>query len=431
MKNSFAPEKSDELRHRLGNSWQSSYQWFVQTPDRALAKAYKAALAIKSIEEEHFNGNKVSTESKNYSKSILDCFQADVDKYLKLIKINLTEFKFSRLLFNKNNYNFRDKLNFIDEIYFKYNTENKPRLENQNSRSDFRYQMKNNKRIKRKSNSSFSEIELIDLEPVTEKNGVLPRSIGRTIRKIKTELDNNTEEQLVQNFRHSKKTTRAAFKCLLLLILIPLLTQQISKQFLLFPLVQNFRAEQDTPIFINLEMKEEALRKLQSFEEELKFQSLIEENRQVAPDIIEVKIKDKAKEIADEFREKSNNAVSNVFADLLGLVAFAGVLLTNRPGITAIKTLLDSIVYDLSDSAKAFIIILFTDIFVGFHSPHGWEVILEGIANHLGLPANKSLIFLFIATFPVVLDTIFKYWIFRYLNRISPSAVATLKNMNE
>jgi hypothetical protein len=68
---------------------------------------------------------------------------------------------------------------------------------------------------------------------------------------------------------------------------------------------------------------------------------------------------------------------------------------------------------------------------VGFHSPHGWEVILEGIANHLGLPANKSLIFLFIATFPVVLDTIFKYWIFRYLNRISPSAVATLKNMNE
>ncbi len=431
MKNSFAPEKSDELRHRLGNSWQSSYQWFVQTPDRALAKAYKAALAIKSIEEEHFNGNKVSTESKNYSKSILDCFQADVDKYLKLIKINLIEFKFSRLLFNKNNYNFRDKLNFIDEIYFKYNPENKPRLENQNSRSDFRYQMKNNKRIKGKSNSSFSEIELIDLEPVTEKNGVLPRSIGRTIRKIKTELDNNTEEQLVQNFRHSKKTTRAAVKCLLLLILIPLLTQQISKQFLLFPLVQNFRAEQDTPIFINLEMKEEALRELQTFEEELKFQSLIEENRQVAPDIIEVKIKDKAKEIADEFREKSNNAVSNVFADLLGLVAFAGVLLTNRPGITAIKTLLDSIVYDLSDSAKAFIIILFTDIFVGFHSPHGWEVILEGIANHLGLPANKSLIFLFIATFPVVLDTIFKYWIFRYLNRISPSAVATLKNMNE
>ena len=42
-----------------------------------------------------------------------------------------------------------------------------------------------------------------------------------------------------------------------------------------------------------------------------------------------------------------------------------------------------------------------------------------------------NFIFLFIATFPVILDTIFNYWIFRYLNRISPSSVATYKNMNE
>lgn len=80
---------------------------------------------------------------------------------------------------------------------------------------------------------------------------------------------------------------------------------------------------------------------------------------------------------------------------------------------------------------KAFIIILFTDMFVGFHSPHGWEVILEGVARHFGLPENHNIISLFIATVPVILDTIFKYWIFRYLNRISPSAVATYRNMNE
>ncbi|MFM8299381.1 MAG: proton extrusion protein PcxA, partial [Microcystis aeruginosa] len=73
----------------------------------------------------------------------------------------------------------------------------------------------------------------------------------------------------------------------------------------------------------------------------------------------------------------------------------------------------------------------FTDIFVGFHSPHGWEVILEGLSRHFGLPENRQFNFLFIATFPVILDTVLKYWIFRYLNRISPSAVATYRNMNE
>ncbi len=70
-------------------------------------------------------------------------------------------------------------------------------------------------------------------------------------------------------------------------------------------------------------------------------------------------------------------------------------------------------------------------MFVGFHSPHGWEVLLEGIAQHLGIPPARNVIFLFIGTFPVILDTIFKYWIFRYLSRISPSALATFKEMNE
>ena len=99
--------------------------------------------------------------------------------------------------------------------------------------------------------------------------------------------------------------------------------------------------------------------------------------------------------------------------------------------IAVLKSFIDDIVYGLSDSAKAFVIILFTDMFVGFHSPHGWEVILSGVSRHLGLPENHNFIFLFIATFPVILDTVFKYWIFRYLNRISPSAVATYRGMNE
>lgn len=107
------------------------------------------------------------------------------------------------------------------------------------------------------------------------------------------------------------------------------------------------------------------------------------------------------------------------------------MLISSQEEIQLLKSFIDEVVYGISDSAKAFIIILFTDIFVGFHSPHGWEVILESISRHFGIPENRSFIFLFIATFPVILDTIFKYWIFRYLNRISPSAVATYRNMNE
>jgi hypothetical protein len=146
---------------------------------------------------------------------------------------------------------------------------------------------------------------------------------------------------------------------------------------------------------------------------------------------IEKNVKEKANEIAEVFHHKSNNSISNVFADFVGIFAFAFVLLIRRNDISVLKSFIDKIIYGLSDSAKAFAIILFTDMFVGFHSPHGWEVLLEGLANHLGVAANHSGISLFIATVPVVMDTMMKYWIFRYLSQLSASTVATLKEMNE
>ncbi|MGK7898423.1 MAG: proton extrusion protein PcxA, partial [Xenococcus sp. (in: cyanobacteria)] len=121
----------------------------------------------------------------------------------------------------------------------------------------------------------------------------------------------------------------------------------------------------------------------------------------------------------------------NIFADICSLIAFTLIVFVCKREILIIKSFLDEIIYGLSDSAKAFLIILLTDMFVGYHSPHGWEVILKAIANHFGLAENRDFDFLFIATFPVILDTVLKYWIFRYLNRISPSSVATYKNMNE
>jgi hypothetical protein len=87
--------------------------------------------------------------------------------------------------------------------------------------------------------------------------------------------------------------------------------------------------------------------------------------------------------------------------------------------------------YSLSDTTKSFLLIFFTDLLVGFHSPRGWDLVLEFFLQRFGLPENKDFILLFVATVPVLLDTVIKYWIFRYLNKISPSTVATYHNMIE
>jgi len=62
---------------------------------------------------------------------------------------------------------------------------------------------------------------------------------------------------------------------------------------------------------------------------------------------------------------------------------------------------------------------------------YGWDIILEGILHHFWLPENHNLLFFFLATVPVILDAIFRYWKIQYLNRVSPSSVATYRNMNE
>jgi hypothetical protein len=44
------------LAKNFGKYWTRANQWFYRTADRALDEAYKAALKIKAIEDEHFNG---------------------------------------------------------------------------------------------------------------------------------------------------------------------------------------------------------------------------------------------------------------------------------------------------------------------------------------------------------------------------------------
>jgi hypothetical protein len=424
---------SNGLFGRVNAYFRWSNRWFYSTPERALEQAYNAAQKIKSIEDRHFNGKKVNLAATDYSQSSLACFKNDVDKYLNLIKIKLAEFKISRVLLKNDDYIFLEKLNFIDKIVEKYQVEENSaiviekfdrEIESDNSITTIKIDKYQN------NSNPYKDKNIGDTSP-TVKQGLFPRSIGRTFQRIQTEMDGNSEEEYVNKFRISKRNTKLSVRFLLLLVIVPLLTQQLSKQFIVLPIVERVRAQETNHTFLNQDMKAEAIEQLKIYEEGLRFKGYLENIPRLSELEIEAKVKEKANELNEEFQEKGNIAVSNVFADLLGLIAFAIVIFTNQKGIAATKAFLNTIVYDLSDSAKAFIIILFTDVFVGFHSPHGWEVILENLAEHLGLPPSRDAIFIFISTFPVILDTVFKYWIFRYLNQISPSAVATLKNMNE
>jgi hypothetical protein len=281
-------------------------------------------------------------------------------------------------------------------------------------------------RVENQNNLSSSESKV-------EGSSFVPRSIIRTANQFKRELDPNqeVEEEMLNDFRLNKARTRIALRFLMLLIIVPLLTQQISKNFLIGPVIDYFKVTEKIEIAINSEVEERIFRDLNQFEQRLKFQNLIAEAPVFSAQQVEDQLKTKAKELSVEYRWELSEPIKNIVADGFGLIAFTMLILTGQRQIAALKSLMDEVVYGLSDSAKAFIIILFTDVFVGFHSPHGWTVVMHNILQHFGLPRNEDFVDMFISTFPVMLDAVFKYWIFRYLNQVSPSAVATYKNMNE
>ena len=427
-------------------------QWLLQTPERALEQAYEAALMIKAIEDQHFDSGKISKKHPQHSENVLTYFQSELNKYLKFAEVRLTEFRASRIIVDSTNsalYNRRssyigtqeqaaivlEKLTFIDQVLDRYKPPSTP------STALVPLAQPNNTNLSVRGGTAIDQNtgNLVykaseDDGGILDKTGVLPRSILGTLNRIKRDLDPNSEEQVVQTFRFSKAKTLISIRLVLLLIIVPLLTQQISKAFVVGPLVDRVWQPEQAGIFLNVDLEAEALREFNIFRERLEFDRFLgaaQPERLQENTSDDTLLQEKAEEIAEVYSKLSARAVKNVFADLLSAGAFAIVLLTNRRGLETLKSFIDETVYGLSDSAKAFIIILFTDMFVGFHSPHGWEVLLEGVAKHFGLPPSRDFNFLFIATFPVILDTVFKYWIFRYLNRISPSAVATYKNMNE
>ncbi|MGG6296860.1 proton extrusion protein PcxA [Leptolyngbya sp. AN02str] len=439
-------------------------QWFQQTPERALDEAYEAAVRIKAIEEQYFGGDRISKNYGTYGASTNAYFQAELRKYLNIMKVRLAVFQTSNTVLRLTPRSITEvqlgkatdddyqvnvidkpalilrKLRLVDDVLSRYgeNSAETAKLlivadaaQQPGALAQKPQSLLDAATPKPLSQRSRAEAAMENMESFADKTGVLPRSILKTADRIKRDLDPNAEQEVVETFRASRARTTVALRFVLLLIILPLLTQQVTKTFLVGPIVDRVRTMERVGAFLNMDMEQEAFQELRRYEDILRFEQLIGR----APPLNEVEMQQnfqaRAAELREEYHQRSNNAVKNVFADIFATIVFGLVLFNSRREIEILKSFIDEVVYGLSDSAKAFVIILFTDIFVGFHSPHGWEILLEGIGRHFGLAADRDFIFLFIATFPVILDTIFKYWIFRYLNRISPSAVATYRNMNE
>ena len=117
--------------------------------------------------------------------------------------------------------------------------------------------------------------------------------------------------------------------------------------------------------------------------------------------------------------------------NLICFSILSGYFILSNEELMILNSWAQEFLYNLSDTTKAFSIILVTDLGIGFHSTHNWELLIGSVYNDFGLAYKDQIISGLVSIFPVILDAIVKYWIFNYLNRVSPSLVVIYHSMNE
>nr|ASN77462.1 Envelope membrane protein [Pedinophyceae sp. YPF-701] len=291
-----------------------------------------------------------------------------------------------------------------------------------------------------------------------ERTGLIPRSISRTVNRFLKELGPNAERILLQEFRISRYQLWVSVRCFFSIVFIPFFISNFLTLIIVKPAVVYFWNFTKTDLFLNSIQEEHAFKELHSYEEEFYFQSLLNSENKTFPietlskepldlsegpesklklsagtstDTYQYQVEEKMQEIAEEINLESINSILHFFSDFLTFLTFLFLLKFLQAEILISRTFLTEILYSLSDTTKSFLIILGTDLLVGFHSPKAWEIVIETVLERFGLPNNEDFILLCVATVPVLLDTAFKYWIFRYLNKLSPSTVVTYHNMIE
>nr|UUC03085.1 chloroplast envelope membrane protein [Gymnospermium altaicum]UUC04216.1 chloroplast envelope membrane protein [Gymnospermium altaicum] len=183
--------------------------------------------------------------------------------------------------------------------------------------------------------------------------------------------------------------------------------------------------------FLNNIQENNVLEKFIELEELLILDEIIKEYPETHIQNFRIGIHKETIQLVKMHNEGHIHTVLHFSTNIISFAILSGYSILGNEELVILNSWVREFLYNLSDTIKAFSILLLTDLCIGFHSPHGWELMISFVYKDFGFSHNEQIISGLVSTFPVILDTIFKYWIFRYLNRVSPSLVVIYHSMND
>nr|YP_010726990.1 envelope membrane carbon uptake protein [Filipendula palmata]YP_010727150.1 envelope membrane carbon uptake protein [Filipendula intermedia]YP_010727230.1 envelope membrane carbon uptake protein [Filipendula nuda]YP_010727310.1 envelope membrane carbon uptake protein [Filipendula ulmaria]YP_010727390.1 envelope membrane carbon uptake protein [Filipendula angustiloba]AQU14112.1 envelope membrane protein [Filipendula sp. SDZ-2017]WDZ66589.1 envelope membrane carbon uptake protein [Filipendul len=195
--------------------------------------------------------------------------------------------------------------------------------------------------------------------------------------------------------------------------------------------ITNWWNIRQSEVFLNDIQEKSILKKLIDLEELLRLEEMIKEYPEKHLQKLRVEIYKETIQLIKMHNEGLIHTILDFSTNIICFIIISGYSIFGNEELVILNSWVQEFLYNLSDTIKAFSILLLTDLCIGFHSPHGWELMIGSVYKDFGFAHNDQIISGLVSTFPVILDTIFKYWIFRYLNRVSPSLVVIYHSMND
>ena len=258
-----------------------------------LERGYEAALLIQSLELEYYGDRRVRPElelsvPRSVQATILGKFRTALEicrSCLEVLKANRSQLDTQELR----------QLQLIESVVARYSS--------------------------RRSSGSGRQSAAPD---------PLPRSLLGLFDSVRRQLDPTSEESVVAGFRRRRDSTLVSLRILLLLVLVPLLIQQVSGTYLIGPALERFSPELSFLNYPRPQLEERAVEKLRIYKEELEFDALLKGQEPPTAEALSRMLADRALELKEDADQESVRAIRNVLSDIAGLLAFVVCVWSKR-----------------------------------------------------------------------------------------------------
>ncbi|KAK9815440.1 hypothetical protein WJX72_003688 [[Myrmecia] bisecta] len=265
----------------------------------------------------------------------------------------------------------------------------------------------------------------------TPRDEYLRPMIDITGIRYRLRLDSSEAEQMIRDeFETNQWESREALKFAGVLLVVPLVVGYAASNLLAAPYFQLVTTANPAAFALTDKQKVEGAKEVHRHELRLRMDAAIGRAPPLTEDTLQAELRREAQHLAAKFQEGNMHALLNLLSDGASATTLFTILLRNHEGRGNLFRTLGRFFSGLSDTAKAFIIIAATDILLGYHSEEGWTAAIRLLTNHYGYEVEEAPIYLFVAIVPVTMDALFKYWIFKGLNRKNPASAVTLKSMD-